>query len=367
MLPGMAPQHTRAGFGSASRLYVENFVEGPGDFIEDPETGMWLLPNSVAERDLNSGVRKLGILAAEQAAAGMERQAGTTKTAARLLGRTLLTDTGCMVDGLRYNQNPYHWVFQLAEAEQGTFLLDREEDVPHLQVCSTEGCYNTRHYDLDFGRMTLQERRMELNPYFYNIDQDGSISTIWGDTLPSLQDSMAYFIDFQRRNFPFIPYADAWLTASGVAHVRFQPQTGCWESWTYYCRPEDNLNWQFDGYGRLYQRYSASSVDPETGEITSIKRRGHWLAHRVTWKASGRELLEGQVLNHLCSYRRCCNPLHIEQVSKSENGLHGVRAQAAIRTLYDENPSAEGYTTPTAELVPFHKAATRLYYRLLGP
>lgn len=57
--------------------------------------------------------------------------------------------------------------------------------------------------------------------------------------------------------------------------------------------------------------------------------RRTWRAHRAMWVASGRELLDGFELDHLCCVKRCVNPDHLEQVTHSENMLRHYARQRA--------------------------------------
>ncbi len=354
VLPGLAPHHTRQSMGSRSRLYTEKHAPHISDFLETSE-GLWLLPRSIAERDRTGGIAVLGKLAtiAETSEASGHVTDRLIK-GSRLLGRTAITETGCMVNGLRRNQQLAKWVIQLAEWDWGSPSFDEADDIPYLHICDNDECYNPRHYDIEFSRPTLKERKVELNPNDYTFLANGHIRTMSGDILPSLEESLKYFIDFQKKNYPFVPIAKSKLSATSTSQIRFHPVTGCWEAWQYYCKPQDNLNWQFDGYGRLYQKYTASEIDQETGEVIKTQRRGHWMAHRVVWNATGRRFKKGHVLNHICSYRRCCNPLHLEQVTHGENTSHGARTKKARRDRDTINgvhaPSISKYISPKDRL-----------------
>ena len=339
LLPGLEPHHTRQGFGSRSRLYVELYATEPDDFIQS-QSGLWNLPADISEWDRWRGEELLHRQADVQEEADMKRHAHLSRRGARILGRSMTTASGCIVGGLRGNQTPEEWTLFFAEREWGGPVFTQPDELPYVRTCDEPECYNTRHFDIEFGRATLRERKVELNPDFYTEQEDGRIKTIWGDVLPSVEDSLAYFIEFQKRNYPFVPFAQSPLTPSSMSQIRFHPVTGCWESWSYYCKPDDNLNWQFDGYGRLYQRLE-SFIDKDTGEIVEVKRRGHWLAHRVVWLATGHHFRSKHVLNHLCAYRRCCNPLHLEQVDNGTNVVHGRRAQDAIKNYYDTHPDQQ--------------------------
>ncbi len=42
-------------------------------------------------------------------------------------------------------------------------------------------------------------------------------------------------------------------------------------------------------------------------------------AHRVVWLLNRGPIPEGLDLDHLCRNTRCCNPVHLEPVTRSEN------------------------------------------------
>ena len=70
--------------------------------------------------------------------------------------------------------------------------------------------------------------------------------------------------------------------------------TGCWE-------------WRgssYDGYGR---------VNPLTNDF------GEGRAHRLFFRAAGREIPPGLKLDHLCRNKGCVNPDHLEPVTDAEN------------------------------------------------
>jgi hypothetical protein len=50
-----------------------------------------------------------------------------------------------------------------------------------------------------------------------------------------------------------------------------------------------------------------------------------WYAHRLSFKINNGELVDGMEIDHLCRNRVCCNPKHLEQVTKSENIKREIR------------------------------------------
>ena len=45
----------------------------------------------------------------------------------------------------------------------------------------------------------------------------------------------------------------------------------------------------------------------------------NWRAHRYSYSVFVGPLVEGLVIDHLCSNRKCVNPEHLEQVTQQEN------------------------------------------------
>ena len=89
-------------------------------------------------------------------------------------------------------------------------------------------------------------------------------------------------------------------------------ESGCWE-WT------DSLTTK--GYGQIRIKDKKQHV------------------HRFIYEYYYGELNSTLVINHLCRNRKCCNPLHLEQVTNKENILkgEGICAVNARKTYCKRN------------------------------
>jgi hypothetical protein len=88
------------------------------------------------------------------------------------------------------------------------------------------------------------------------------------------------------------------------------------------------------------------SVDPETGcwkWAGYVKESGYaqvtvsgvrWYVHRLAVALDGRPATAEQEVDHLCKVRHCCNPAHLEVVTRLENlrRSNGIAQQNARTT-----------------------------------
>lgn len=370
MLPGLAPPHTQKSFHSASspessgsRLILEKIITSPEDFLLS-ESGMWLLPPKVAEKDLEQDIARAHWLSANlDSQETAPKWSEKFKRIGSLLTRSWVTAEGCVQGGLRGRQTPAHAVIRLAEFEMGSGTHTTVDEVSAISMCNNDDCYNARHHRLDFGGTRRDLQRVELNPSWYQTISDGSIVTIWGDVLPSVENSLRYFVEFQRKNFPFVPPEDSPLTPGPMSQIGFHPLTGCWESYLYEKNTAGLANIK-NGYGIMYARKGPDLVDPNTGIVKKGYRRGTVLAHNLIWSKSGHQLSAEMERNHLCNYTRCCNPLHIEQVSPEENRRHGHQARARIRDQERKNPETKFATLSQHELRELYQPVRDLYQQI---
>ena len=98
--------------------------------------------------------------------------------------------------------------------------------------------------------------------------------------------------------------------------LNFEPMSGCW-IWA--------GSMTRKGYGTV-----------RVGTISTT-------AHRAFWLASGRELIPGLVLDHLCRNRSCVNPDHLRQVTHQVNILEGKSPTAQLSR---SNVCKKGHSLP---------------------
>lgn len=91
------------------------------------------------------------------------------------------------------------------------------------------------------------------------------------------------------------------------ANIRIQPKTGCW-FWLRYKDP--------NGYGKIGINYKV------------------YLVHRVSYETFVGKIPKGLDLDHLCRNPSCCNPKHLEPVTRAVNLKRGIGGKlAALRAL----------------------------------
>lgn len=67
--------------------------------------------------------------------------------------------------------------------------------------------------------------------------------------------------------------------------------------------------------------WTASTTDDGYGQFFVSDRR--WRSHRWSYIHYVGAIPEGLELDHLCRVRRCCNPAHLEPVTRRENQKRG--------------------------------------------
>lgn len=104
-------------------------------------------------------------------------------------------------------------------------------------------------------------------------------------------------------------YGKQWpITTNETPEDRFErnikkdSETGCW-------------NWMGAGSGKFYDKESGK------GGYGQLRVKGQgWMAHRWAYvHFKNRPLQDYEYLDHKCRNTRCCNPDHLEIVSRHEN------------------------------------------------
>ena len=90
-------------------------------------------------------------------------------------------------------------------------------------------------------------------------------------------------------------------------------------------------------------------------------RRGSVYVHRVMYEELREQIPDGMVLDHLCRNRRCCNPWHVEPVTRGDNVRIGEHPNfVAMRT----NICKRGHSLADAYRRPNGTRACRVCMRL---
>ncbi len=67
------------------------------------------------------------------------------------------------------------------------------------------------------------------------------------------------------------------------------------------------------------------------GVISRGRRDGAVIVHRAVWELLVGPIPEGADLDHLCRVRACCNPDHLEPVTRAVNVARGARRAGVER------------------------------------
>lgn len=85
-----------------------------------------------------------------------------------------------------------------------------------------------------------------------------------------------------------------------------EPNTGCW-MWV-------GVRYVTTGYGKTVK--------------TKNNKSSYLLVHRVVYEHLKEKIPENLEIDHLCRNRWCCNPDHLEAVTRQVNGLRGQSVPA---------------------------------------
>ncbi|MFE9844749.1 HNH endonuclease signature motif containing protein [Streptomyces goshikiensis] len=76
------------------------------------------------------------------------------------------------------------------------------------------------------------------------------------------------------------------------------------------------------------------------GAISKGRRDGAAIVHRVVWELLVGPIPDGSDLDHLCRVRACCNPDHLEPVTRAVNVARGSHAAGVQRRTHCKNGHA---------------------------
>ena len=93
--------------------------------------------------------------------------------------------------------------------------------------------------------------------------------------------------------------------------------------------------------------------------LVSIDAQNYY-SHRVAFELSGEYLIKGFQVDHLCQNKQCCNPFHLEQVSRAEHARRGAARRKAVNTdIAQEKP---GTTNKHKAIPPLSPGDLRRYW-----
>lgn len=73
------------------------------------------------------------------------------------------------------------------------------------------------------------------------------------------------------------------------------------------------------------------------GAINQGGDKGVTVVHRVVWQLLVGPIPDGTELDHLCRVRACCNPDHLEPVTRAENVARGSQRAGVPRRTHCKN------------------------------
>jgi hypothetical protein len=113
-----------------------------------------------------------------------------------------------------------------------------------------------------------------------------------------------------------------------LAKIHIDPTAGCWEFTG--CRLRGS------GYGRIGW----------DGRL--------WLTHRVTYTLMVGPIPDDLEIDHLCKNKPCCNPAHLEAVTRSENLRRGTQGDhlAAFELAKTHCPARHPYDAANTYFTP---------------
>lgn len=108
---------------------------------------------------------------------------------------------------------------------------------------------------------------------------------------------------------------------------------------------------------------------PWTGSLGGTDGRGYFtldgrkqLAHRIVYRLFHGELEEGQVVRHTCDNPRCCNPMHLEKGSRSDNEMDKYKRGRAGYPLHviNEMQKLQREARRNGENITYQQIANRI-------
>ena len=225
----------------------------------------------------------------------------------------------------RFTTDPGYHVFKGAMTKGFDFdektgcwnaRVDLDSISPHIRtiihMCGNQNCCNIRHMDIS----DTQRMYYEVVDSDYVTLPDGRIvHTLTGEILPPYWESWRLFWEWLRPRSQYdldyeSPHDKEYILGFvDFSHLWVHPLTGCWENESFYPRWSAN-GAQQNAYGFHRKRYA------ELGRSTHRYLYMKYMEQR--YGVDTDELLDKDV-DHCCNNRRCCNPLHMQDISRREH------------------------------------------------
>jgi len=193
-------------------------------------------------------------------------------------------------------------------------LSPHKKTIAH--ACGNAQCCNIRHMDITDSHKQYYMLQHEL---YITVPDGRIVNTATGEFLPPYWESWMLYWDWLKKysGSPSVDhetelvaekYPLELLSETDFEHIWVHPLTGCWENERFYPR------WTANGVQQNAYGFHRSGY----GELGRSTHR--YLLYKY-FESIGEKLTPNLTTDadHRCGNRRCCNPLHMQFVTKPEH------------------------------------------------